>query len=62
MKETPEFYLVSDSLEDDVQGSKEQTLKKARKIKKALEAQNGFLEQDDCLPLDVRIYKIVLVE
>ena len=55
------FYLVSDSVEDDVQGSKESTVKKARKIMKILNetgGDTGCLPSDD-MPLPTfHIYKI----
>ncbi|MGC1582602.1 MAG: hypothetical protein WA766_14030 [Candidatus Acidiferrales bacterium] len=61
-KETPVFYLVSDSIEDDIQGIKECTLVAARKSKKEWDEENGVLFGDDCPPPDTRIYKVILVK
>ena len=62
MKSDALLYFISDSIEDDVQGAKELTLKAARKTKKEMDRDSGAEATDDCPAPDYRIYKVVLVE
>jgi hypothetical protein len=55
------FYLITDSVEDDVQGSKENTIRGARKTKSAMEhslTPSGCHASDDGPMPDVHIYRI----
>jgi hypothetical protein len=55
------FYLITDSVEDDVSGTKENTIRNARKTKSAMEhslTPTGCLASDDGPMPEVHIYRI----